>query len=57
MLSSKRQANQGLRRVWWYACVEENINPKKPTWLQLLFAMDAKLGIPDGFSTDRVIGG
>src|SRR5688572_3797633 len=28
-LGSKRQSNQGLRHVWWYACVEENINPKK----------------------------
>jgi hypothetical protein len=49
VLGSKRQANQGLRRVWWYACVEENIHPKKPSRLPLLFAIDAKLNIPDGF--------
>ena len=49
VLSSARQSNQGLRRVWWYACVEENINPKEPTRLPLLFAIDAKLNIPDGF--------
>jgi hypothetical protein len=49
ILSSQRQSNRGLRRVWWYACVEENINPKKPSRLPLLFAIDAKLNIPDGF--------
>jgi hypothetical protein len=54
VLGSQRKANQGLRRVWWYACAEENINPRKPTRLPLLFAIDAKLNIPDGFrySTD-----
>jgi hypothetical protein len=49
VLSSKRQSNAGLRRVWWHACIEENINPRKPTRLPLLFAIDAKLNIPDGF--------
>jgi len=29
--------------------VEENINPRKPTRLPLLFAIDAKLDIADGF--------
>lgn len=41
--------NEGLRRVWWYCCLEENINPRKPTRLPLLFALDRKLGIADGF--------
>lgn len=41
--------NEGLRRVWWYCCLEENINPRKPTRLPLLFALDKKLGIADGF--------
>jgi hypothetical protein len=44
-----RQDNEGLRRVWWHACREENINPRKPTRLPLLFALDHKLGIADGF--------
>jgi hypothetical protein len=51
-LSRKRaeqQRNIGLRRVWWFACKEENINPRAPTRLPLLFALDAKLGIADGF--------
>ena len=49
ILSGDRQRNEGLRRCWWYACKEENINPKSPTRLPLLFALDAKLGIPGGF--------
>lgn len=43
------QANAGLRRCWWYACLEEHLNPRRPTRLPLLFALDAKLGITGGF--------
>lgn len=39
----------GLRRTWRYACLEENINPKAPSRLPLLFAIDTKLGIANGF--------
>jgi hypothetical protein len=39
----------GLKRTWRYACLEENINPKAPSRLPLLFGIDAKLGIADGF--------
>ena len=39
----------GLRRAWRYACIEENINPKTPSRLPLLFAIDTKLGIANGF--------
>lgn len=49
VLGSRRESNEGLRRVWWRACIDENINPRKPTRLPLLFAIDAKLNIPDGF--------
>jgi len=48
-LGSSRQSNAGLRRVWWQACREENIHPRQPTRLPLLFALDAKLGVADGF--------
>jgi len=48
-LGSLRQSNAGLRRCWWHVCVEENINPKAPTRLPLLFALDAKLNVPNGF--------
>lgn len=49
VLSEHRQGNEGLRRVWWYCCKYESIDPVKPTRLPLLFALDAKLNIPDGF--------
>lgn len=44
-----RTANAGLRRCFWFACREEHINPRKPTRLPLLFAIDAKLGVAGGF--------
>jgi hypothetical protein len=47
VLSSKRQSNEGLRRCWGYACAEENIDPSKPTRLQLLFAFDL-MALPIG---------
>ena len=40
--------NVGLRRCWWYACREENIDARSPTRLPLLFALDTKLNIPNG---------
>ena len=49
VLGSERQRNAGLRRCWWFACKEENINPRAPTRLPLLFALDTKLNIPGGF--------
>jgi hypothetical protein len=45
----QRRSNEGLRRVWWYSCLEENISITNPTRLPLLFALDAKLSIQDGF--------
>lgn len=49
VLGQDAASNAGLRRVWWHACREENINPRRPTRLPLLFALDAKLKIADGF--------
>ena len=49
VLGADKQNNAGLRRVWWHACLEENINPRTPTRLPLLFALDEKLGIEGGF--------
>lgn len=49
VLGPDQQDNTGLRRVWYHCCKEENIDPKRPTRLPLLFAIDAKLGIADGF--------
>ena len=49
VLGKQAQSNEGLRRIWWFACREENINPRQPSRLPLLFALDAKLKIPNGF--------
>ena len=48
-LTATGMSNVGLRRCWWYVCREELINPRQPLQLPLLFALDAKLNIKDGF--------
>jgi len=50
VLSKGQQGNAGIRRCWVYACHEENINPHHPTRLPLLFALDSKLNVPNGFT-------
>lgn len=47
--SGQKRSNEGLRRVWWYTCKYESIDPRHPTRLPLLFAIDAKLNVPNGF--------
>lgn len=49
-LGKKPHRNDGLRRAWHWACKEESINPQAPSRLPLLFALDAKFAIPNGFS-------
>lgn len=39
-------------RTWRLACLEENINPGRATRLPLLYAIDAKLGIPGAAKYD-----
>jgi hypothetical protein len=47
--SGRERDNEGLRRVWWQCCKMDAIDPRKPTRLPLLFALDTKLNIPNGF--------
>lgn len=49
-LGTRTQHNDGLRRAWYWACKDEAIDPRQPTRLPLLFALDAKLQIPGGFT-------
>jgi hypothetical protein len=42
-------ATEGIKRTWRLACLREGIDPKAATALPLLFAIDARLGIEDGF--------
>jgi hypothetical protein len=48
---SRRDAkrNDGLRRIWYWACKKENIDPRAPAMLPLLFAIDSQLAIANGF--------
>jgi hypothetical protein len=48
-MGGERRSNAGLRRVWWHCCRAENIDPRHPSRLPLLFAIDAKLQIEGGF--------
>jgi hypothetical protein len=49
VLGARAAGNDGLRRAWFWSCREESIDPRKPSRLPLLFALDAKLAIPGGF--------
>jgi hypothetical protein len=50
VLGKKAKGNDGLRRAWYWACKDEAIDPKMPSRLPLLFALDTKLAIAGGFS-------
>jgi hypothetical protein len=49
MKGNNAKRNDGLRRTWYWACKEESIDPRNPTRLPLLFALDKKFGIEGGF--------
>lgn len=49
VLGRRASSNDGLRRAWYWACRDEAIKPRSPSRLPLLFALDAKLAIPNGF--------
>ncbi|MBL7000674.1 MAG: hypothetical protein ISR73_12480 [Gammaproteobacteria bacterium] len=49
MLSPTR-AQVGIKTTWVLCCQREHIVPGEPTRLPVLFALDAALDIPDGFS-------
>lgn len=49
VLGKRADRNDGLRRAWFWACKDESINPRQPSRLPLLFALDAKCGIAGGF--------
>ncbi len=47
-LGGDAKTNDGLRRAWFFACKDEAIDPRKPSRLPLLFALDTKFGIAGG---------
>jgi hypothetical protein len=48
-LGKSAKRNDGLRRIWHWACKREGIEPRTPSHLPFLFAIDNRLRIPDGF--------
>lgn len=49
-MSSPTQAQDGIKRSWRLACKHESIDPKSPSRLPRLFALDGALGISGGFT-------
>ncbi len=49
VLGKDPKRNNGLRRSWYWACKEESINPRRPSRLPLLFALDIKFDIAGGY--------
>ncbi|HKX40317.1 MAG TPA: hypothetical protein VJO99_04115 [Burkholderiaceae bacterium] len=47
--SRKTRQFAGLRRAWYWSCKEEAIDPRKPSRLPLLFALDSSLAIAGGY--------
>lgn len=50
VLSKRQRGNAGIRQCWFQVCRQENINPRRPSRLPLLFALDAQLNVPNGFT-------
>jgi len=49
-MSTPTLAKDGIKRSWRLACALEQINPKKPVRLPLIFAMDGLLNIDNGYT-------
>ncbi len=47
-MPNKNSNNEGMRRAWQLICQKEHMNPKFPTRLPLLFAIDSMLNIDNG---------
>ncbi len=48
VLGCDAATNDALRRAWYWACSEEGIDPRRPTRLPTLFALDADLATSSG---------
>jgi len=49
VLGRDARRNDGLRRTWYWCCKEEGIDPRNPSRLPLLFALDTKFTIEGGY--------
>lgn len=48
-MSSQNTAQEGINRAWRLACAREKIDPRTPEKLPLLFEIDSRLNIKNGF--------
>ena len=48
-MPDRTMATEGIRRTWRLACLRDGIDPKAAVAVPLLFAIDRRLGIEDGF--------
>lgn len=48
-MEKPQMAQESIKRVWRVCCEREGINPLSPSALPLLFEIDKKLNIEDGF--------
>lgn len=48
-MQSPTVAQEGIKRAWRLSCLRSNIDPAAPAALPLLFEIDARLNIEDGF--------
>lgn len=48
-MADQTTASDGIKRAWRIACHLEKIDPRAPSRLPMLFAVDAVLAIPNGF--------
>ncbi len=48
-MEGTNKASEGIKRAWALACTRKGIDPKNPSHLPLLFDVDARLDIPDGY--------
>ena len=48
-MSSPTIAQEGIKRAWRLACAKEKINPRSPEKLPLIFEIDTRLNIENGF--------
>lgn len=51
-MTSPTKAQAGIKTAWKTSCFRESIQPKSAHRLPILFEIDSKLNIPDGFNYD-----
>ena len=53
VMRSPTMAQEGIKRAWRLACAHEGIDPGTPSRLPLLFDLDTRLDIENGFRYSR----